>query len=382
MRFPYIFLSKATLFLSYLGRGHSKINRPSAYQHLKNADYPFLPLWEEIPKLKPNSKDLSIIIPVYNSESFIPKCLDAILNQKTKYDYEVICINDGSKDRSGEILKQYQVKYPERLIVFEQENQGISAARNKGIELANGEYIGFIDNDDTVTPDYIEQILHRAKETEADIVQCGYSNNTINGDLLSEVKNGDHIITHQDTELFLNKVQGYIWSGCLKKSLFTDIRFPMGFWYEDMVTRILLARKAKKIATINKALYKKTIHSNNASKVIWKDGNIKAADQYWLAKSFSDYSIQKLNLPVDDILYNILLKEWTPWLWGRTRGLSNKIRESLFVLAADYLSSFHYTGKIYDKYLERANHAFLNRNYKQWQMAALAYLLKVKTEKH
>ena len=155
---------------------------------------------------------VSIIIPVYNSENFIPKCLDTILNQETKYDYEVICINDGSKDHSGEILKQYQDKYPERLIVFEQENQGISAARNKGIILANGEYVGFIDNDDTVAPDYIEHILHRAKETEADIVQCGYSNNTINGELLSEIKNGDHIITHQDTELFLNKVQGYIWS--------------------------------------------------------------------------------------------------------------------------------------------------------------------------
>lgn len=382
MRFIYLILSEILFLLSKIVWKNSKIDVSSANQHLQDAGYPFLPLWEEIPILKPNSKDLSIIIPVYNSESFIPNCLDAILNQKTKYDYEVICINDGSKDRSGEILKQYQVKYPERLIVFEQENQGISASRNKGIELANGEYIGFIDNDDTVTPDYIEQILHRAKETEADIVQCGYSNNTINGELLSEIENGDHIITHQDTELFLNKVQGYIWSGCLKKSLFTDIRFPMGFWYEDMVTRILLARKAKRIATINKALYKKTIHPNNASKVIWKDGNIKAVDQYWLAKSFSDYSIHKLSLPVDDILYNILLKEWTPWLWGRTRGLSNKIRESLFVLAADYLSSFHYTGKIYDKYLERANHAFLNRNYKQWQMAALAYLLKVKTEKH
>ena len=116
--------------------------------------------------------------------------------------------------------------------------------------------------------------------------------------------------------------------------------------------------------------------------MIWKDGNIKAADQYWLAKSFSDYSIHKLNLPEDDIIYNILLKEWTPWLWGRTRGLSNKARESLFVLAADYLSSLNYTGKIYDKYLERANHAFQNRNFNQWQMVAFAYLLKVKTEKH
>lgn len=382
MRFIYLILSEILFLLSKIVWKNSKIDVSSANQHLQDAGYPFLPLWKEIPILKPNSKDLSIIIPVYNSESFIPKCLDAILNQKTKYDYEVICINDGSKDHSGEILKQYQEKYPERLIVFEQENQGISAARNKGIELAHGEYIGFIDNDDTVTPNYIEQILHRAKETEADIVQCGYSNNTINGELLSEIKNGDHIITHQDTELFLNKVQGYIWSGCLRKSLFTDIRFPIGFWYEDMVTRILLARKAKRIATINKALYKKTIHSNNASKVIWKDGNIKAVDQYWLAKSFSDYSIHKLSLPVDDILYNILLKEWTPWLLGRTRGLSNKIRESLFVLAADYLSSLNYTGQIHDKYLERAHHAFQNRNYNQWQMVAFAYLLKVKTEKH
>lgn len=382
MRFIFLFLSKIIFLLSKIAWRNPNIEVSSANQHLKDAGYPFLSLWKVIPNLKPNSKDLSIVIPVYNSEDFIAKCLDAILNQETIFDYEVICVNDGSKDRCGEILNQYQAKYPDRLVVFEQDNQGISAARNTGIELAHGEYIGFIDNDDTVTPDYIEQILNRAKETEADIVQCGYSNNTINGELLAEIKNGDYLITHQDTELFLNKVQGYIWSGCLKKTLFTNIRFPMGFWYEDMVTRILLARKAKIIATINKVLYKKTIHSNNASKIIWKDGNIKAADQYWLAKSFSDYSIQELNLSSDEILYNILLKEWTPWLWGRTRGLSKNVRESLFVLAAAYLSSLNYTGKIYDKYLKRAHHAFQNRNYNQWQMVAFAYLIKVKTEKH
>lgn len=382
MRIIYLILSKILLALSKLAYGKSKIEVNTANQHLKDAGYPFLPLWKEIPPLKPNTKDLSIIIPIYNSEQFIPKCLDAILNQETKIDYEVICINDGSKDNCGNLLKKYQEQYSDKMVIFEQENKGISAARNKGLELANGEYVGFIDNDDSVTSDYVEKILTKAKDTEADIVQTGYSNNTINGELLSKVKNGEYIITPQDTELFLNKVQGYIWSGCLKKTLFTDIRFPMGFWYEDMVTRILLARKAKKIATINKALYKKTIHATNASKVIWKDGNIKAADQFWLAKSFADYSINKLKLPADDILYNILLKEWTPWIWGRTRGLYKNIRESLFILAADYLSSFHFNGNIYDKYLKYAHRAFQNKNFMQWQMVAFAYLLKVKTEKH
>lgn len=131
---------------------------------------------EDIQNLEVNEKiDLSIIIPVYNAENFLRKCMDSIVNQKTKYHYEVIAVNDGSVDKSLEILKEYEEKY-EVVKIISQENGGISSARNTGINHARGKYIGLIDNDDFVVDQYVEILLDRAYMSNADIVKCNHVN--------------------------------------------------------------------------------------------------------------------------------------------------------------------------------------------------------------
>ena len=130
-------------------------------------------------KIKKEKLDLSIIIPVYNAEKYLDKCLDSILNQDTKYKYEVICINDGSSDNSLSILNEYKSKYS-NIKVISQENKGISVTRNVGIENASGKYLGFIDNDDYVNKDYIERLLSIAYKEKADIVKCNFVNFTDN----------------------------------------------------------------------------------------------------------------------------------------------------------------------------------------------------------
>lgn len=97
-------------------------------------------------------------MPVYNSERFLERCVRSILCQQTSVRYEVICINDGSTDGSLRILERLQSEYPELLRVVSQDNQGISVTRNRGIELAKGEYIGFLDNDDYVSEGYVETL--------------------------------------------------------------------------------------------------------------------------------------------------------------------------------------------------------------------------------
>lgn len=94
---------------------------------------------------------VSIIVPVYNVENYLRKCLDSLINQTLK-NIEIICINDGSTDNSLSILEEYASK-DERIIVINQENAGVSSARNRGLEIATGEYIAFVDADDSVTPD-------------------------------------------------------------------------------------------------------------------------------------------------------------------------------------------------------------------------------------
>ncbi len=117
--------------------------------------------------MKTLSPSVSIIIPVYNSEKYLTKCLDSVVNQTLK-DIEVFCIDDGSTDNSWEIIQGY-AKHDKRIVAIQQKNKGAAVARNKGLERANGEYIGFVDSDDYVSKDYFEKLYKTAKSKTADI---------------------------------------------------------------------------------------------------------------------------------------------------------------------------------------------------------------------
>lgn len=118
-------------------------------------------------------KKLTIIIPVYNAEKYIERCLKSIMLQ-INFDYEVILINDGSRDNSYEIIKKYEIIYPGIVRVINQGNSGVANTRNRGIKEAQGEYICFIDNDDYIDNDYFEQFLDAVGDYKYDIVMGGY----------------------------------------------------------------------------------------------------------------------------------------------------------------------------------------------------------------
>lgn len=115
--------------------------------------------------------ELSIIVPVYKVEQYLHKCLDSILSQ-TFTDFELILIDDGSPDRCGEICDEYAAK-DDRIIVIHQKNRGVSAARNAGLDIARGEYIGFVDSDDWIEPEMYDSMLAATKEKKIDVVLCG-----------------------------------------------------------------------------------------------------------------------------------------------------------------------------------------------------------------
>lgn len=117
-------------------------------------------------------KKITLVIPVYNSEKYIGRCLDSILNQ-TYNDVDILVINDGSKDKSKEIIEEYQRKY-NNIKLINQENMGVAKTRNKAIKLAETKYIMFMDNDDYIDSNYIETYLNKIEKTEADIVIGGY----------------------------------------------------------------------------------------------------------------------------------------------------------------------------------------------------------------
>ena len=131
----------------------------------KSLDYTLMPYK---PIKKSALPKVSVVIPVYNSEKFISRCIDSILLSTFK-DLEIVLVDDESKDKSGYILDWYQREYPGTIRVHHQKNEGVSFARNKGIELAKGEYIGLVDNDDLVHPKMYEELYTCAKLNSSDL---------------------------------------------------------------------------------------------------------------------------------------------------------------------------------------------------------------------
>lgn len=132
-------------------------------------------------------KKVTLILPVYNSEKYIKKCLDSILHQ-TYRNYEILVVNDGSKDNSQIIIDEYKDKYPEKIIAIKQENKGVATTRNESIKKANGDYIMFIDNDDYLDEDYIETFVREIEKQDYDVVIGGYRRPNQNGKILKSIK--------------------------------------------------------------------------------------------------------------------------------------------------------------------------------------------------
>ena len=121
--------------------------------------------------------EISVIVPVYNVEKYLPACLDSILNQ-TFTDFEVICINDGSPDNCEQILAEY-TKKDSRIKVITQANQGVSVARNTGVQSATADYVAFVDSDDELAPTFLERMYETITQTNSDVVWCDFQQGEI-----------------------------------------------------------------------------------------------------------------------------------------------------------------------------------------------------------
>lgn len=164
--------------------------------------------------LKPDTMvDCSLIIPVYNCERCLTELLEEIANQKTQYSFETILVDDGSKDGSAVICDMFEKRYPHIFKVFHQKNAGISAARNAGISASTGKYIGFIDDDDHISNQYVEKIMSTAYLHDADIVKSAYRNCNDSGDMLL-VSNKRNLISHRNSNRIDNILSyNYLWGG-------------------------------------------------------------------------------------------------------------------------------------------------------------------------
>ena len=180
---------------------------------------------------------ISIIVPVYNVEKYLERCLDSLVNQTLK-EIEIICVNDGSIDSSGEILQKYKNK-DNRIVILNQENQGISVVRNNALKVATGEYVGFVDSDDWVDLNFCEKMYNSAKKYSADIAICGI--------IKTSKKYEQKILSYTEEKVYENTEEkflvcdipdkSYVWNKIYKREKLTSsrINFIPNVIYEDIV---------------------------------------------------------------------------------------------------------------------------------------------------
>ena len=194
---------------------------------------------------------VSIIIPVYNVEKYLPKCLDSLVNQTLK-DIEIILVNDGSPDNSQKIIDDYVKKYPKIVKSYIKENGGQGSARNYGFEKATGEYIGYVDSDDYVELDMYEKLYNKAKKEDLDIAIC--ENYVVYEDSDKKLTEKTiHVLEDNVKNAFFGKMA--VWNKIYKKSLVDNLKFRSRLWYEDLDFSVKVLSNAKKIGYVDEPLY-------------------------------------------------------------------------------------------------------------------------------
>lgn len=236
---------------------------------------------------------ISVIVPVYKVEQYLPACVDSILGQ-TFEDFELILVDDGSPDGCGLICDDYARK-DARVRVIHQQNQGLSGARNSGIDVACGAYITFIDSDDVVTADYLAVLLNATEQEQADISVCTMQE-FWDDDILElgprcGSEDAEYIcLSNQTACIWIYEGSRLVpinaWGKLFHEELFASMRFPVGRLHEDQAVIPLVCYQAKRIVSIDAAMYCYRVRSESITKTTF---SVKRYDDLWAIENCIRY---------------------------------------------------------------------------------------------
>lgn len=231
---------------------------------------------------------LSIIIPIYNVENYLRKCVESVLNQDI-LDYEIILVDDGSPDACPQICDSYAAEH-NKIRVVHQENGGLSAARNSGIEVAQGEYIMFVDSDDFIEPNILGGLLAQIDRDNLDVLRFKYQNVRIVDDVKYEVfqpykrdrrLENDYSEIPTDGVSFLNSrmnTQCYAWAFVIRRDLFEGCIFTPGIYFEDTDWTPRMLVKAKHVASTDRIAYNYLIRQGSITNAVNRSKQKKVLD--------------------------------------------------------------------------------------------------------
>lgn len=244
-----------------------------------------------------DKKKISIIVPAYNIEDYLSRCLDSLLGQ-TYHNLEIIVVDDGSSDKTGTILDQY-AEADQRIVAIHTKNQGVSAARNTGLDQAIGEFIGFVDGDDFVEQDMFEILIKMAIEQNVDIAHCGYQmvfpsrvDYYYNTAMQRKMSREEGL-----QELLKGQIIGPgLWNKLYRAELFADVRLPIGIAErEDLFCNFQLFSKANNSFFYDVPKYHYMIREGSATKGRFSEK--KRSDSLWVVSEILS------KVQINDILY-------------------------------------------------------------------------------
>lgn len=265
---------------------------------------------------------VTVIIPVYNSEKYIGRCLDSVLNQTYK-DFEILIVNDGSKDNSQKIIDGYKEKYFDIIVSIEQKNKGVAITRNESIKKANGKYIMFIDNDDYLDSDYIETFVKNIESDDYDIVLGGYRRPTETGKIIKKLQ-----LQNEEWSKFMITAP---WAKIYKKQYLIEnnITFLNTNIGEDVYFNLKAMLISNKIKIIDYIGYNWFYNTKSVSNTIQKNitqlqvyellnsiydelnnGNLLENNKEIIEAYFIRYIVWILSFSTKNLKYNVISKEY------------------------------------------------------------------------
>ncbi len=251
---------------------------------------------------------ISIIVPVYNVEKYLKRCIDSIIGQTCR-DLEIILIDDGSTDACPQICDEYEKK-DSRIKVVHRKNGGLSEARNTGLDMATGEYVGFVDSDDYILPEMYE-ILHQAcEENHVAIAVCGRrivdeNDRVIKYEFCEE---GPSILSAKEalrSFLTMERWDSAAWDKLYRRELFAEIRYPAGVYYEDQNVTARLVDRAGAFYHVGQALYSYRKRRGSITSLSFNQHSMDEVKQAELLKEFVDANYLDLK---QESLHFVLLK--------------------------------------------------------------------------
>ncbi len=303
--------------------------------------------------------DVSVIVPVYNSEKTLDRALSSILKQDTKFKYEVICIDDGSSDSSLDILKSYK----DKIVLISQTNKGPGEARNAGIKASKGKYLMFLDSDDSVGINFVDKMYQTILDYEADIAICNFVRVDENGHK-DYVDKGDFAVYEKGEINDTLLMEFHSCNRIIKKELMLKNPYPKKMFYEDVVAISKAQISASRIVKVSDYLYYYYYTSGSTTRSI-NDTNqdmIKAIDL--IKKDFikAGYEKELEFLHVNNLLVDLFIKLVKAGKTNRAIALRNAV-EQLYPNWSknEYLKDIKITKKLYLFFLKHKAYRTIER---------------------